>query len=616
MIRRLNLNLCPAGALILFAGAFCASVANAAPPDTAGDVEGVVVLTRGPVHEAFAEIIAFDLQPGVVITTSPPDTIRELPPAQKPAGENVAWIPGYWSWDDEQDDFLWVSGVWRSLPPGRQWVPGYWGKTDQGTQWISGYWADSGIEEIEYLSQPPEMANVEPVGDAPDANQIWVPAIPVWSENRYVVRPGYWTTVQNDWTWMPAHYVWSPRGYVFIDGYWDYSINRRGMLFAPVRFGTDVYSQRGFVYSPVNVINPVALLGNLFLRPNYGHYYFGDYYAPSYAQAGFYPSYAYHNHQGYDPFYAQQRWQNRQDSDWEQNVKTQFQTRRDDEQARPPRTLTAQNERVKAGSAADKVAVMSAPLQTLAKDSENPQKLEDVTDADRTKFGLNEKGIQSHRAARAKLESTPSTPGAKDTAERSGSARMRLPASPFVASKDAKLGEEHMPPKIPETPKLDPRAEIRKRGSTPATADKPKPRSNPAADPKGTPSDAPKPGAERKPVRKIEPADGTRPGSKPEVKPVPKPDAKPVPMPKTEVDRKRVPGTAPKPGPGAEPRPSPKPEAKGDPRPKTELKSSPRSEPKTEPKPAPRAEPKPESKSAPKSEPKKGAKEEPKQKPR
>ena len=88
---------------------------------------GVEVLTRGPVHEAFAETITFDPEPGIVVPKAPPDPIEEMAPDQRPEGANVTWIPGYWGWDDERNDFLWVSGIWRALPPGRQWVPGYWG---------------------------------------------------------------------------------------------------------------------------------------------------------------------------------------------------------------------------------------------------------------------------------------------------------------------------------------------------------------------------------------------------------------------------------------------------------------------------------------------------------
>src|SRR5687768_11599247 len=78
------------------------------PPPPAGE-EGAEVLTRGPVHEAFAETISFDPEPGVVVPKVAPEPIEELPPEQKPDGDNVDWIPGYWAWDDERADFLWVS---------------------------------------------------------------------------------------------------------------------------------------------------------------------------------------------------------------------------------------------------------------------------------------------------------------------------------------------------------------------------------------------------------------------------------------------------------------------------------------------------------------------------
>src|SRR3954466_104781 len=85
------------------------------------------VLARGPIHEAFASPVVFNPTPGVVVPKPPPSTvIEELPPEQRPQGANVEWIPGYWAWDDERSDYIWVSGIWRDIPPGRQWVPGYW----------------------------------------------------------------------------------------------------------------------------------------------------------------------------------------------------------------------------------------------------------------------------------------------------------------------------------------------------------------------------------------------------------------------------------------------------------------------------------------------------------
>ena len=124
---------------------------------------------------------------------------------------------------------------------------------------------------------------------APSPDDTWLPGCWVWQQGRYAWRPGFWAAAQPDWDWVPAHYVWAPRGYVFVDGYWDYSIGRRGVLFAPVYFDAGVYAQQGFSYSPTTVINPAVFANHLFLRPQYQHYYFGDYYAANYQAAGFYP---------------------------------------------------------------------------------------------------------------------------------------------------------------------------------------------------------------------------------------------------------------------------------------------------------------------------------------
>src|SRR5687768_3068923 len=91
-------------------------------PDATVPSSDMEVLSRGPVHEAFAEPVVFDPTPGLVVPKQPPEAIEELPPDDKPEGDNVAWISGYWAWEEDRDDFIWISGFWRVMPPGRQWV--------------------------------------------------------------------------------------------------------------------------------------------------------------------------------------------------------------------------------------------------------------------------------------------------------------------------------------------------------------------------------------------------------------------------------------------------------------------------------------------------------------
>src|SRR5262249_61828053 len=78
---------------------------------------GMEVQARGPVHEAFAKPFQKDAGPTPVVPKQPPRPVPEEPPDQKPAGNNVQWIPGYWAWDDDKKDYLWITGASREVPP-------------------------------------------------------------------------------------------------------------------------------------------------------------------------------------------------------------------------------------------------------------------------------------------------------------------------------------------------------------------------------------------------------------------------------------------------------------------------------------------------------------------
>src|SRR5262249_18833730 len=112
--------------------------------------EGIIAQGRGPVHEGYAQPYSAQPQPGPVIPREPPQPVPEEPPDQRPEGEGVQWIPGYWAWDADRQDFLWVSGFWRMPPPERRWVPGHWTQADEGWRWVPGWWAPAQEQEIPY----------------------------------------------------------------------------------------------------------------------------------------------------------------------------------------------------------------------------------------------------------------------------------------------------------------------------------------------------------------------------------------------------------------------------------------------------------------------------------
>lgn len=299
------------------------------------------VLTRGPVHEAFAGAVSYESKPGLIVSAKVPDLIEEMPPDEQPDGDNVTWIPGYWGWDDEQNRFIWVSGVWRNVPPGREWVPGYWNDLGDGrSQWISGYWAESGSKETTYVSTaPPVNVDTGPNIEAPSADHSWIPGYWYWSDTRYVWRPGYWLPLGPNWTWVPPCYSWTPGGYAYVSGYWDYAIAARGVLFAPVCFRGPYYGV-GWSYCPSVAVSLSVFSDHLFYRPWYGHYYFGDYYASSYRNCGYYASFGWTSGRyGYDPIYCHNRWVNRGNPGWEKGVYGDFEYFRDHENARPARTF-------------------------------------------------------------------------------------------------------------------------------------------------------------------------------------------------------------------------------------------------------------------------------------
>ncbi len=215
-----------------------------------------ILIMPGPVHEAMAILDAGRPSPQAVVMAVPPAPINENIPRLKPSGKNVQWIPGYWTWDAGRKDFIWRTGVWRDVPPGRRWVPGYWDAANSvlagsnTSRWIPGFWNQADSVKLTYLPVPPSSLGQDPETAAVSDDQAFLPGHWSYRDEKYVWQKGGWQPRPQGKTWTPASYVWTPRGCLFRSGFWDYSVSQRGVSFLAVQFLKPVYQEKNYRLSP------------------------------------------------------------------------------------------------------------------------------------------------------------------------------------------------------------------------------------------------------------------------------------------------------------------------------------------------------------------------------
>ena len=459
---------------IVFLGLAAPAWGSPPPQDPAADNPAVQVLAQGPIHESFAQPVLYEPRPGPVIAKQPPNAINELPPEQKPEGANVQWIPGYWSWDDGRNDYIWISGVWRAIPPGRQWAPGYWNQVPGGFQWVPGYWSAADARQAQYLSAPPASLEQGPSSPPPSQEAVWAPGSWIWLNNQYAWQPGFWVNAQPNWVWTPGRYTSTPNGYLYNQGFWDYPLANRGTMFAPVYYNQPIYNQPGYSYSPGYGLLSTGLLSSLFIRPSYGSYYFGNYYGANNFQRGIYPFYSFHQSRyGYDPIYANAAAQySRTDPQWTQNLHESYVYRRDHVEAQPPATY-AEVRRIAAQPASGGNAVpaiapalnMVRPINQIAagnvgaypgaKVEAQAVRYKQIDQAQRQQIAKQATEIHQYRDERMKREvqaakAAPAAVATSPTARPEPPRRVDIPRSPVVAREAVAAA-----PKMPAHPAVD-----------------------------------------------------------------------------------------------------------------------------------------------------------------
>jgi hypothetical protein len=353
--------------------------------------------------------------------------------------------------------------------------------------------------------------------------------------------------------WSPARYTWTPAGCIFVDGYWDYPLSTRGLLFAPVVIERRYWTQPDWVYRPRYVVYETALLGSLFVRPDSGGYYFGDYFESRYRRRGFVPWVDYRvTRYSNDPLYTYSRWQHRTDRTWDRDLRTLYADRRNGDAPRPPRTFLQQTRAIKniTGNKNGNIThiknvTVLAPITNVDK---RVIKLQPVS---RTQMAQERKAIQQSRTVSKERQKLTAQIVAKGPVPVKPTDRPRVTKVPLPRMTSVERPRVTVkPPAPPVMPKHVEKTLPKYEPVKPTILPRPKPEVKP--NPKPLPKPVPKPTP--KPVVKPDPKPTPKPDPKPTPKPEVKPNPKPTPKPVVKPDPKPVPKPVKKPDPKPMPR--------------------------------------------------------------
>ncbi len=157
---------------------------------------------------------------------APPATIVERPSGARP-DRRAQWIAGYWAWDGDRDDFVWVGGSWQVPPPGSIWVAGRWNRDAGGWYWVPGLWTRRDIAANVAVDRPAWRTTGPPAdhpddepAPAPGLDFFFVPGHYAPDGDRLAWIPGFWARSQPGWDWIPSRWVRRANGWDFREGHW------------------------------------------------------------------------------------------------------------------------------------------------------------------------------------------------------------------------------------------------------------------------------------------------------------------------------------------------------------------------------------------------------------
>ncbi|MGO9923962.1 MAG: hypothetical protein ACLQIB_55850 [Isosphaeraceae bacterium] len=199
------------------------------------DSDAVSPEARVKAHEAIEPPVSRRTFARQHVKREPPATIAERPSSGRP-DRRAQWVPGYWDWDQSQNDYVWVGGFWQVPPAGSMWVAGRWMRDNDGWYRVPGVWSrrrDAGakltaaataapagaLPQWRRTGPPADHPNDAP-GVAPGPDYFYIAGHYVPDGDQVTWKPGFWAKAQAGWDWSPARWVRRPDGWDFRPGSW------------------------------------------------------------------------------------------------------------------------------------------------------------------------------------------------------------------------------------------------------------------------------------------------------------------------------------------------------------------------------------------------------------
>ena len=185
----------------------------------------------------------------------------------------------------------------------------------------------------------------------------------------------------------------------------------------------------------------------MFTRPQYSHYYFGDYYDSAYIGFGIFPWFEFEQrHTWYDPIYVHDRWRYRKvEPRWEQRERQKYDRLRNDKSLRPPRTYREMENRVnKMPASRQKNFKIAEPITKVVSGKTTPFRFEQIKPKARQQLTKHSDDVQKYANERKNWESP------------SAGRKAAPPAMKQIPSAGAKETTAPVKSKRPETKAAEP----------------------------------------------------------------------------------------------------------------------------------------------------------------